>query len=69
VIEAIEELDLEDFYASYRVDGHGRAAHDPKMMLTLVTGYSVQAAPYGDRSCSNSTHDDQAAGHCSRRSL
>ena len=30
VIEAIEELDLEDFYASYRADGHGRAAHDPR---------------------------------------
>jgi transposase len=37
VIEAIEELDLEDFYASYRSDGHGRAAHNPKMMLTLLT--------------------------------
>src|SRR6266550_4335727 len=37
VIEAIEELDLDAFYASYRVDGHGRAAHDPKMMLTLLT--------------------------------
>ena len=37
VIEAIEELDLEDFYASYRADGHGAAAHDPKMMLTLLT--------------------------------
>lgn len=35
VIEAIEELDLEPFYASYRTDGHGRAAHEPKMMLTL----------------------------------
>ena len=35
VIEAIEELDLGSFYASYRADGHGRAAHDPKMMLTL----------------------------------
>jgi transposase len=42
VIEAIEELDLEDFYASYRSDGHGRAAHDPKMMLTLITyAYAV----------------------------
>jgi hypothetical protein len=29
VIEAIEELDLEPFYTSYRADGHGRAAHDP----------------------------------------
>src|SRR5215216_5705909 len=36
VIEAIEELDLEPFYAAYRADGHGRAAHDPKMMLTLL---------------------------------
>jgi transposase len=36
VIEAIEELDLEPFYAAYRVDGHGRAAHDPQMMLTLL---------------------------------
>src|SRR5215216_6512656 len=36
VIEAIEELDLEPFYAAYRPDGHGRAAHDPKMMLTLL---------------------------------
>ena len=36
VIEAIAELDLEPFYAAYRVDGHGRAAHDPQMMVTLL---------------------------------
>jgi transposase len=36
VIEAIEEFDLGAFYASYRADGHGRAAHDPQMMLTLL---------------------------------
>lgn len=36
VIEAIAELDLEAFYAAYRADGHGRAAHDPKMMVTLL---------------------------------
>jgi transposase len=42
VIEAIEELDLEPFYASYRADGHGRAAHDPKMMVTLLAyAYAV----------------------------
>jgi transposase len=42
VIEAIEELDLEPFYASYRADGHGRAAHEPKMMLTLLAyAYAV----------------------------
>jgi transposase len=42
VIEAIEALDLETFYAAYRSDGHGRAAHEPKMMLTLLAyAYSV----------------------------
>jgi transposase len=42
VIEAIEELDLSRFYASYRDDGHGRAAHEPKMMLTLIAyAYAV----------------------------
>jgi transposase len=42
VIEAIEELDIEPFYISYRADGHGRAAHEPKMMLTLLAyAYAV----------------------------
>jgi transposase len=42
VIEALEELDLERFYADYRADGHGRSAHDPKMMLTLLSyAYAV----------------------------
>jgi hypothetical protein len=36
VIEAVEELDLEPFYAAYRADGHGRAAHEPKMMVALL---------------------------------
>jgi transposase len=46
VIEAIAELDLEAFYAAYRADGHGRAAHDPKMMVTLL----VYAYCVGERS-------------------
>jgi transposase len=36
VIEAIDELDLEPFYASYRADGHGASAHEPKMMVGLL---------------------------------
>src|SRR5215207_6385866 len=36
VIEAIEELDLEPFYTAYRSDGHGAAAHEPKMMVCLL---------------------------------
>src|SRR3954447_17588701 len=36
VIEAVAQLDLSGFYASYRADGHGRAAHDPAMMVALL---------------------------------
>jgi transposase len=46
VIDAVAELDLEPFYASYRGDGHGRAAHDPKMMVTLF----AYAYALGERS-------------------
>jgi transposase len=42
VLEAIGELDLNAFYASYREDGHGRAALDPAMMVALlVYGYAI----------------------------
>jgi len=36
VIDAVAQLDLEAFYGSYRRDGHGRAAHDPAMMVGLL---------------------------------
>ena len=36
VIDAVEAIDLSAFYAAYRADGHGRAAHDPAMMVALL---------------------------------
>jgi hypothetical protein len=36
VLDAVEELDLTDFYADYREDGWGASAHDPKMMVALL---------------------------------
>jgi transposase len=36
VLAAVEELDLGAFYGDYRADGHGRAAHDPAMMVGLL---------------------------------
>jgi transposase len=42
VIDSIDELDLEPFYAAYRCDGHGAAAHEPKMMVGLLAySYAV----------------------------
>ena len=36
VMEAVEEMDLGEFYADYRADGHGRAAYEPSMMVALL---------------------------------
>src|SRR4051795_1300552 len=35
VLDAVAEVDLAAFYAGYRDDGWGRAAHDPAMMVAL----------------------------------
>lgn len=36
VLDAVETIDLTEFYGAYRADGHGRAAHDPAMMVALL---------------------------------
>jgi transposase len=36
VIDAVAEMDLDEFYADYRADGHGRAAYEPSMMVALL---------------------------------
>jgi transposase len=36
VLAAVAEMDLSAFYAAYRLDGHGRAAHDPAVMVALL---------------------------------
>jgi transposase len=46
VIAMVEQMDLAAFYSDYRSDGHGRAAHDPAMMVALL----VYAYARGQRS-------------------
>src|SRR4051794_37950759 len=42
ILAAVAEIELGRFYADYRADGHGRAAHDPAMMVALLLyGYAV----------------------------
>src|SRR6201997_1081913 len=36
VIDAVRDMDLAAFYCAYRADGHGRAAYEPSMMVTLL---------------------------------
>jgi transposase len=41
VLAAVEEMDLAGFYGAYRLDGHGRPAHEPAMMVALLLyGYA-----------------------------
>jgi len=36
ILDAIEAIDLSKFYLKYRADGWGRAAYDPRMMVSLL---------------------------------
>src|SRR3954454_18442495 len=36
VIDAVGEMDLDAFYAAYRLDGRCRPAYDPPMMVALL---------------------------------
>jgi len=54
VIDAVRSLELGGFYAAYRADGHGRAAYEPSMMLTLILyGFAtgVQSSRAIERHC------------------
>ena len=46
VLDVVERLDLEAVYGEYRVDGSGRPAHDPGMMVALL----LYAYAVGERS-------------------
>jgi transposase len=36
ILSSVEEMDLDAFYGAYRVDGHGRPAYEPSMMVALL---------------------------------
>jgi transposase len=36
VMGAVADMDLSAFYAAYRADGHGRAAYEPSLMVSLI---------------------------------
>ena len=36
VVDAVKDVGLSAFYGAYRVDGHGRAAYEPSVMVALI---------------------------------
>jgi transposase len=59
VLDAVAEMDLQAFYTAYRADGHGRAAHDPQMMVALLL-YAYARGERSSRVIERALHEDIA---------
>jgi transposase len=59
VIASVEALDLSAFHAAYRADGHGRPAHDPRMMVALLL-YAYATGERSSRRIERRCHEDVA---------
>lgn len=59
VIATVDRLDLSGVYSYYRQDGHGRPAHDPAMMVSLVL-YAYAVGVTSSRAIERKCVDDVA---------
>src|SRR3954454_7796026 len=59
VLDAVDAMDLKAFFAGYRDDGWGRAAHDPAMMVALLV-YAYAIGERSSRRIERRCHDDVA---------
>jgi transposase len=60
VLDVVETIDLSAFYRAYRDDGHGRAAHDPAMMVALLL-YSYAVGERSSRTIERRCCEDVAS--------
>lgn len=60
VLDAVEVMDLDAFFAGYRQDGWGRAAHDPAMMMVALLLYAYAIGERSSRRIERRCHDDVA---------
>jgi len=59
VLDAVDAMDLRAFFAGYRDDGWGRAAHDPAMMVALLV-YAYAVGERSSRRIERRCHEDVA---------
>jgi transposase len=59
VLDVVGALDLAAFFAAYRRDGWGRAAHDPAMMVALLV-YAYAVGERSSRRIERRCHEDVA---------
>lgn len=59
VLGAVDQMDLDAFYGSYRANGQGRAAYDPAMMVGLLL-YAYCVGARSSRQIERACHGDVA---------
>src|SRR5512140_1082272 len=59
VIDAVAQMSLDAFYGAYRADGHGAAAYEPSMMVTLLL-YAYATKQRSSRAIERHCHQDVA---------
>jgi transposase/molybdenum-dependent DNA-binding transcriptional regulator ModE len=59
VLEVVKELDLSEFYATYRADGRGGATYSPEAMLAVLL-YAYCTAERSSRHIERRCHEDVA---------
>jgi transposase len=59
VIETVAQMELGAFYEAYRPDGHGRAAYEPAVMVSLLT-YAYSTGVYSSRGIERHCRQDVA---------
>jgi transposase len=59
VIDAVRDMDVAAFYCAFRADGHGRAAYEPSMMVTLLM-YAYATKQRSSRAIESSCRQDVA---------
>ena len=73
ILDVVDQMDLESFFADYRDDGRGGCAHDPKMMVALLL-YAYCVGLRSSRQIERACHVDiafrvitanQMPDHCS----
>jgi transposase len=59
LLDVVDQLDLIPFLSSYRADGHGRAAYDPRMLLGVLL-YAYCTGIRSSRQIERRCHEDIA---------
>jgi transposase len=59
LLDVVDQLDLDPFLSAYRADGHGRAAYDPRMLLSVLL-YAYCTGIRSSRQIERRCHEDIA---------